>query len=62
MTDLIDEKEMLKGYNNFIKVRAQMDVANKKYRASEHGKVQSKINHRVWCEKKKDDMEYKKSK
>jgi hypothetical protein len=60
MNENIDNEELLKGYTKYLRVKAQMELANKKYRASEHGQIQSKINHKNWFESKKSDMEYKK--
>ena len=62
MTDQIqiDPVEMLIGYNKFMAIRVRQSVANKRYRATEHGKAKTNEMHRLWCDKKKDDIEYRK--
>jgi hypothetical protein len=60
MTEFADATEMLIGYTKFLAVRAGMSLANRKYRATEHGKEKTRIMHRLWCENHKDDLEYKK--
>ena len=60
MTELIDNTEILLGYNKFLELRMRQAIANRKYRASDHGKIKTLEMHRAWIETKKDDMEYKK--
>jgi ribosomal protein L35 len=57
--NLIPEKsEILLGYNKFLELRLKQAIANKKYRATENGKIKTIKMHRAWILTKKDDMEY----
>jgi hypothetical protein len=57
--NLIPEKsEILLGYNKFLELRLKQAVANKKYIATENGKIKTIKMHRAWILTKKDDMEY----
>ena len=53
MTELINNTEILLGYNKFIELRMKQAIANKKYRATEHGKIKTIEMHRAWIETKK---------
>jgi hypothetical protein len=60
--NLIPEKsEIIFGYNKFLELRLKQAIANKKYRATEHGKIKTIEKHRAWILTKKDDMKYKKN-
>jgi ribosomal protein L35 len=60
--NLIPEKsEILLGYNKFLELRMKQALANKRYRATENGKLKTIAMHRAWILTKKDDMEYKKN-
>jgi hypothetical protein len=61
MTEISDSTDMLLGYNKFLELRMKQAIANKKYRATEHGKIKTIEMHRAWILTKKDDMEYKKN-
>jgi hypothetical protein len=61
MTEISDSTEILLGYNKFLELRMKQAIANKKYRATEHGKIKTIEMHRAWILTKKDDMEYKKN-
>ena len=51
--------EIIIGYEKFIILREKMAASNKKYRCSENGKIQTKIQHKRWTDTKKDDVEYR---
>jgi ribosomal protein L35 len=61
MTEISDSTDMLLGYNKFLELRLKQAIANKKYRATENGKIKTIEMHRAWILTKKDDMEYKKN-
>ena len=56
----INPEELLLGYQKFVALRIRQAVANKKYRETENGKIKTYEMHRVWVDKHKDDVEYKK--
>jgi hypothetical protein len=51
-------EELQKGYDSFIILREKMASSNKKYRLSEKGKIVTKRLHKLWTDKKKDDLKY----
>ena len=55
MTESADISEIIIGYKKFIIMRAKMASANRKYRATEHGKEKTRIMHRIWCNNHKDE-------
>ncbi len=59
MTEISDSTDMLLGYNKFLELRIKQAIANKKYRATENGKLKTIAMHRAWILTKKDDMESK---
>jgi hypothetical protein len=59
MTEISDSTDMLLGYNKFLELRMKQAIANKKYRATENGRLKTIQMHRAWILTKKDDMEYK---
>ena len=59
MNQIPDSSEILTGYNKFLELRNKQAIANKKYRATENGKLRTIKMHRAWILTKKDDMEYK---
>ena len=61
MTEISDSTDMLLGYNKFLELRMKQALANKRYRATENGKLKTIAMHRAWILTKKDDMEYKKN-
>jgi hypothetical protein len=61
MTENADSTEILLGYNKFLELRMKQAIANKKYRATEHGKIKTIEMHREWIAKKKGDVEYKRN-
>jgi hypothetical protein len=61
MTDNADSTEILLGYKKFLELRMKQAIANKKYRATEHGKIKTIEMHRAWILTKKDDIEYKRN-
>jgi hypothetical protein len=61
MTEISDSTDMLLGYNKFLELRMKQAIANKKYRATEHGKIKTIEMHRAWILTKKDDIEYKRN-
>jgi hypothetical protein len=58
MTD-INPEIIIDGYNKYLSIRFQMGKANKKYRATEHGKEKIKIAHKLWIDNKKNDTQYR---
>lgn len=58
MTESVDATQMQIVYDKFIALRKRQKVANQKYRATDYGKKKTNEMHRVWCSKKKDDLEY----
>jgi hypothetical protein len=58
MTELVDATEIRIGYEKFLLIRERQKLANRKYRATEKGKKKTNEMHRIWCSKKKDDLEY----
>jgi hypothetical protein len=61
MSENTDPTEILLGYNKFLELRKKQAIANKKYRATDHGKVKTIEMHRAWILTKKDDIEYKRN-
>jgi predicted acyltransferase (DUF342 family) len=61
MTDIVASTDILIGYNKFLELRIRQATANKKYRATEHGRIKTIEIHRAWINKKKGDVEYKKN-
>ena len=62
MTEKSDSTEIILGYNKFLELRIRQEAAaNKKYRATENGKIKTLEMHREWIAKKKGDVEYKKN-
>jgi hypothetical protein len=59
MTEIVASTDILFGYNKFLELRMRQALANKKYRATDHGKIKTLEMHREWIAKKKDDVEYK---
>ena len=58
----INEKltdEIIIGYNKFLVIRKGMDLANKKYRSTEHGMEMIRKQHRIWVNLHKDNEEYR---
>ena len=55
----MDNEMLLIIYKNFIILREKMAASNRKYRCSENGKIQTKIQHKRWTDTKKDDVEYR---
>ena len=60
MTEFADTAEMQICYDKFIALRKRQSIANKKYRATDYGKKKTNEMHRLWCNKRKDDLEYQK--
>jgi hypothetical protein len=56
-----DKSEIILGYNKFLELRLKQVIANKKYRATENGKIKTIEMHRAWILTKKGDIEYKKN-
>jgi hypothetical protein len=61
MNQIPDSSVVLLGYNKFLELRSKQAIANKKYRATENGKLRTVEMHRAWILTKKDDLEYKKN-
>jgi hypothetical protein len=61
MNQIPDSSEILIGYNKFLELRNKQAIANKKYRATENGRLKTVEMHRAWILTKKDDLEYKKN-
>jgi hypothetical protein len=61
MSKIPDSSDILIGYNKFLELRMKQAIANKKYRATENGKLRTVEMHRTWILTKKDDLEYKKN-
>jgi hypothetical protein len=61
MNQIPDRSDILLGYNKFLELRSKQATANKKYRATENGRLKTVEMHRAWILTKKDDMEYKKN-
>jgi glucosamine 6-phosphate synthetase-like amidotransferase/phosphosugar isomerase protein len=59
MEEKSDSTKFILGYNKFIELRNKQAIANKKYRATENGRLKKIQMHRAWILTKKDDMEYK---
>jgi ribosomal protein L35 len=55
----MNQTEILIGYNKFLELRSKQAIANKKYRASENGKIKTVEMHRAWILTKKDDEDYR---
>ena len=51
--------EIITGYNKFLVIRKGMDLANKKYRSTEHGMEMIRKQHRIWVNLHKDNEEYR---
>ena len=51
--------EIIIGYNKFLVIRKGMDLANKKYRSTEHGMEMIRKQHRIWVNLHKDNEEYR---
>ena len=51
--------EIIIGYNKFLVIRKGMDLANKKYRSTEHGMEMIRKQHRIWVNLHKDKEEYR---
>ena len=60
MTESVDISEIIIGYDKFLAMRARQKVANQKYRSTDYGKKKTNEMHKIWCDKRKDDLEYKK--
>ena len=61
MNQIPDRSDILLGYNKFLELISKQATANKKYRATENGRLKTVEMHRAWILTKKDDMEYKKN-
>ena len=61
MNKIPDSSEILTGYNKFLELRNKQAIANKKYRATENGRLKTVEMHRAWILTKKNDLEYKKN-
>jgi hypothetical protein len=59
MNQIPDSSEILSGYNKFLELRLKQAIANKKYRATENGKIKTVEMHRAWILTKKDDNDYR---
>ena len=59
MNQIPDSSEILTGYNKFLELRNKQAMANKKYRATENGKLRTIKMHRAWILTKKDDNDYR---
>jgi ribosomal protein L35 len=59
MNKIPDSSEILTGYNKFLELRNKQAIANKKYRATENGKLRTIEMHRAWILTKKDDTDYR---
>jgi hypothetical protein len=59
MEEKSDSTKFILGYNKFLELRMKQAIANKKYRATENGRLKTIQMHRAWILTKKDDMEYK---
>ncbi len=59
MNQIPDSSEILTGYNKFLELRNKQAIANKKYRATENGKLRTIEMHRAWILTKKDDNDYR---
>ena len=57
---LISNDELVRGYNLYKKIRDTQLISNKKYRATEKGKIKTYELHKAWVATKKDDVDYKK--
>ena len=57
---IIDPAVILNGYNMFVANKIRQAVYNKKYRVSDVGRIKQYALHKIWVEKMKDDVEYKK--
>jgi hypothetical protein len=55
MTEISDSTDKI------LELRMTQAIANKKYRATEHGKIKTIEMRRAWILTKKDDMEYEKN-
>jgi hypothetical protein len=56
--DNSDSTKIILGYNKFLELRSKQAIANKKYRATDNGKIKTIEMLRAWILTKKDDMEY----
>jgi ribosomal protein L35 len=59
MNQIPDNSEIIRGYNKFLELRSKQAIANKKYRATENGKIKTVEMHRAWILTKKDDNDYR---
>ncbi len=59
MEEKSDSTKFILGYNKFLELRLKQAIANKKYRATEHGKIKTVEMHRAWILTKKDDNDYR---
>jgi ribosomal protein L35 len=59
MNKIPDNSEIILGYNKFLELRNKQTIANKKYRATENGKIKTVEMHRAWILTKKDDSDYR---
>jgi ribosomal protein L35 len=59
MNQIPDRSDILLGYNKFLELRSKQAIANKKYRATENGKLKTKSMHQAWILTKKDDTDYR---
>jgi ribosomal protein L35 len=59
MNQIPYSSEILIGYNKFLELRNKQAIANKKYRATENGRLKTVEMHRAWILGKKDDTDYR---
>jgi hypothetical protein len=48
MNQIPDNSEILIGYNKFLELRIKHALTNKRYRATENGKLRMVQMHRAW--------------
>ena len=57
--DEISQEKLLETYEKFMKIRASMSKANKRYLLTDKGKQKKIEIQRIYVESKKDDVEYR---